>query len=152
MRVIFMLALLLLTWDDTAQPKRVTEKVAGSGQKSLELEFTFVQDITIKTWDKNEVLMEVDVTINNAEHNDIFSLKTTTTATGITIAIDKDMWKQIEKTWKGKDGCCNCHTSEINYTMYAPKSMSITANAISGNYQFTYSGQSVNPENHIRGN
>lgn len=127
-----------------AQSKKVTETVAVSGQTALELEFTFADDITFKTWDKNEVLVEVDVNINDGEHNDIFSLNTTTVGSTIRIAMDKDMWKQIEKDWKGKDGCCNCYRSDINYTVYAPKGLDIRANTISGNYNLTYTGRAMN--------
>lgn len=126
-----------------AQSKKITESVAVAGHTILDLEFTFADDIVLKTWDKKEVLVEVDVNINNGEHNDIFSLTTSTEGQTIRIAMDKDMWKQIEKDWKGKDGCCNCHQSDINYTVYAPKGMEIKANTINGNYQITYAGSAM---------
>jgi len=126
-----------------AQSKKVTESVAVSGHTLLDLEFTFADDIVLKTWDKNEVLVEVDVLINDGEHNDIFSLSTTTIGQTIRIAMDKDMWKQIEKDWKSKDGCCNCNQSTINYTVYAPKGMELKANTINGNYQITYAGAAM---------
>ena len=122
----------------TAQTKRVTETTSVSGQTLLDLEFTFADDIVFKTWDKNEVLVEVDVNINDGEYNDIFSLQTTTSSGTIRIAMDKDMWKKIEKDQKGNWN--NCWSSEINYTVYAPKNMTLKANTISGNYLLTYTG------------
>lgn len=121
-----------------AQSKKVTETAVVSGQTLLDLEFTFADEIVFKTWDKNEVLVEVDVNINDGEYNDIFSLATTTTTGTIRIAMDKDMWKKVEKDKNGNWN--NCWTSDINYTVYAPKNLEIKANTISGNYLITYTG------------
>ncbi len=139
MRVL-VLILCVVALGAAAQSKKVTESVAVSGQTVLDLEFTFADDIVLKTWDKKEVLVEVDVLINEGEHNDIFSLATSSLGETIRIAMDKDMWKQIEKNWKGKGDCCNCFNSTINYTVYAPKGMEIKANTINGNYLITYAG------------
>ena len=122
----------------TAQSKKVTETVAVSGQTLLDLEFTFADDIVFKTWDKNEILVEVEVNINDGQYNDIFSLQTTKSAGTIRIAMDKDMWKRIEKDQKGNWN--NCWSSEINYTVYAPNGLEIKANTISGNYLINYTG------------
>ena len=53
--------LCLATLGLSAQPKIVKETVAVTGQQRLDLEFTFANDITFKTWDKKEVLVEVTV-------------------------------------------------------------------------------------------
>jgi DUF4097 and DUF4098 domain-containing protein YvlB len=124
-----------------AQSKKLTETVTVSGQTQLDLEFTFADDIIFKTWDKNEVSVEVEVDINDGQYNDIFSLSSTTTSGTIRIAMDKDMWKQIEKEKKGNSN--NCWSSKINYTVYAPKNMEIKANTISGNYLMTYTGSPI---------
>ena len=72
-KILFILcsAVVLHGW---AQPKIVRESVAVSGQDRLDLEFTFADEITFQTWDKQEVLVEVSVEINDGEDNDIFSL------------------------------------------------------------------------------
>ena len=121
-----------------AQSKKVTESVAVSGQTLLDLEFTFADEIVFKTWEKNEVLVEVDVNIQDGQYNDIFTLSSSITSGIIRIAMDKDMWKQIEKDKKGNWN--NCWSSEINYTVYVPKNMEVKANTISGNYLMTYTG------------
>jgi hypothetical protein len=125
----------------SAQSKKVTESVALDGQSNLELEFTFADDITFKTWDKKEVLVEVSVNINDGEHNDIFSLKTKKSSSTITIAMDKDMWDKIDR--KDRNGNCSWQT-DINYTVYAPKNLEISASTISGDYLLTYSGAQMN--------
>jgi DUF4097 and DUF4098 domain-containing protein YvlB len=136
-----MVALCVVALEATAQSKMVTETVVVSGQTLLDLEFTFADDIVFKTWDKNEIMVEVEVNINNGEYNDIFSLESSTSAGTIRIAMDKDMWKKVEKDKNGNWN--NCWNSEINYTVYAPKSMTIKANTISGNYKMTYVGSSI---------
>ncbi len=133
------IALCLVVLGAAAQSKKVTESVMISGQTSLDLDFTFASDITFKTWDKNEVLVEVDVNIQDGEYNDIFSLSSDKGTNTISIAMDKDMWKKIEKERGDKWNNCSW-TSEINYTVYAPKSMKISAYTISGDYTLTYSG------------
>ena len=56
--------LCVMTLGVMAQPKKVTESVAVSGQSVLDLEFDFADDIIFKTWDKKEVFVEVEVEIN----------------------------------------------------------------------------------------
>lgn len=135
------LALLLcgLTLGVFAQPKKVTETVAVTGQSVLDLEFSFADDITFKTWDKNEVYVEVEVEINNGEDNDIFTLESDKSATTIYVEMDKDMWKKISKNEKGNWNNCS-FTSNIYYTVYLPKNMQVKSNTISGNYLFEYFG------------
>ncbi len=125
-----------------AQPKKVTESVAVTGQSVLDLEFDFADDITFKTWDKKEVLVEVEVEINEGEDNDIFTLESEKTSSTIYIEMDDDMWKKIDKNKSGKWNNCS-FTSNIYYTVYLPKNMQVKANTISGNYQFEYFGTSM---------
>ncbi len=121
----------------TAQSKKVSESVKLDKQLELNLEFDFADDITFKIWDKNEVLVEVEVTINDGEYNDIFTLESSKTSSAITIAMDEDMWDKIPKDEKRNN--CSWQT-DINYTVYAPKKMDIYANTISGDYLITYVG------------
>lgn len=122
-----------------AQPKKVTESVTITGQSVLDLEFTFANDITFKTWDKKEVYVEVEVEINDGEDNDIFTMNTDKTNSTIYIEMDKNMWKKISRNEKG-----NCNViSSIYYTVYLPKEMQVKANTISGNYLFEYFGMAM---------
>jgi len=133
------IVLCLATFGLSAQPKTVTETVAVSGQKKLDLDFAFADDITSKVWDKKEVLVEVSVEINKGEDNDIFSLKTDKTESSIYIEMDEKMWKKIEKNSDGKWNSCS-YTSTINYTVYLPKGLRVKSNTISGDYLFEYFG------------
>lgn len=132
-----LLALLCLaTLGLSAQSKKVTESVPLSGQSNLELEFTFADQITFKTWEKQEVLVEVEVEIDNGEDNDIFTLYASKTSSTVYVEMDKDMWKRAKRK-KGNN--CSWQTT-INYTVYLPREMQVEANTISGNYEFEYFG------------
>ncbi|MEO9872372.1 DUF4097 family beta strand repeat-containing protein [Ekhidna sp.] len=121
----------------SAQPKKVTASVPVSGQELLDLEFAYADDIIFKTWDKNEVYVEVMVEINNGKDNDVFSLKTNKSSSTIYVEMDEDMWKRI-KDENGKRK--NCNTSTIHYTVYLPKKLNVKSNTISGDYEFEYFG------------
>ena len=130
--------LCLATFGLSAQSRMVTESVALEGQTNLDLDFDFADDIVFKTWDKNEVLVEVNVEINDGRHNDIFTLSSSRSASSVRIAMDKDMWGKIERDERTQ----NCTwRSTINYTVYLPKNISVEANSISGNYEFVYYGK-----------
>jgi len=121
----------------SAQPTRVTESVQLNEQTYLDLEFTYADVIIFKKWDKNEILVEVDVEINDGKHNDIFTLKSSKTSSTVRIEMDKDMWKKIDRDDRNR----NCSwRSNIDYTVYLPKGIEVEANTISGDYQFEYFG------------
>lgn len=123
-----------------AQPKKVTESVLVTGQSVLDLEFSFADDIVFKTWDKKEVLVDVEVEINDGDDNDIFTLESDKSSSTIYIEMDQDMWKKISKKRNGKWNNSS-FTSNIYYIVYLPKDMQVKANTISGNYQFEYFGK-----------
>ena len=134
--------LCLLAFGLAAQPKKVTETVSVTSQDILVLEFDFADDIVFKTWDKNEVYVDVLVEINDGEYNDIFTLDSHTTSSTITIEMDKDMWTKISKKENGKWKNCS-YTSTINYTVYLPSKLSVRSNTISGDYVFDYFGSEM---------
>ncbi|MCP4460204.1 MAG: DUF4097 domain-containing protein [Cytophagales bacterium] len=134
------LLLCMVVLGAAAQTKKVTESVVVNGQLNLDLEFTFADDITFKSWDKKEVMVEVSVNIQDGKYNDIFTLESRTTSSTISIAMDKDMWDKIDR--KDRNGNCSWST-ELSYTVYAPKNMEIAANTISGDYLLTYAGATM---------
>lgn len=132
----------LATFGLSAQPKIVTETVAVTGQKKLDLEFAFADDIVFEVWDKKEVRVEVSVEINDGEDNDIFTLKSDKTESTIYVEMDEDMWKKIEKDKDRKWRDCSYRTN-INYTVYLPKGLRVKSNTISGDYEFEYFGEEM---------
>jgi len=134
-----------MAYELSAQPKMVKETMAVTSQERVDLDFAFADNIIFKTWDKKEVTVEVSVEINSGEDNDIFTLKTDQTASTLYFEMDQDMWKKLSKKKDGKWENCS-YTSTINYTVYLPKRLEVTANTISGDYEFEYFGQSMELE------
>ncbi len=131
----------------SAQPKKVTETVQLSGQVNLDLEFAFADDIVFKTWDRDEVLVEVEVEINDGEDNDIFTLSSSKSSSTVYVEMDEDMWDKVDKgSWNKRRGWNrNCSwESTINYTVHLPKGMEVEANTITGDYEFEYFGTPMN--------
>jgi len=141
MRLVAMM-LCLATFGLSAQPKKVTESMAVTGQKLLDLAFDFADDIVFETWDKKEVLVEVMVEINDGKDNDIFSLSSETSSSTIYIGMDEDMWKKLSKEKEGKWNNCS-YTATINYKVYLPPTLRVTASTISGDYTFEYFGMEM---------
>ena len=123
-----------------AQPTTVTESVEVSGQNALNLDFAFADKIVLKTWDKQEVLVEVQVEINDGEHNDIFSLSSSKSDQTIYVKMDEDMWDKIDRGDRKK--YCNWQ-SNIDYTVYLPVNLEVKSKTISGDYEFEYFGTPV---------
>ena len=132
----FVILLCLASLSLSAQPKKVTESVAVTGQSRVDFAFDFADDIVFKVWDKKEVLVEVMVKINDGEDNDIFTLSSEKTETTVYIEMDADMWKKLSGEKKR-----SCFNSEINYTIYLPKNLEVSSSTISGDYEFEYFDQ-----------
>ncbi|MEQ8470293.1 MAG: DUF4097 family beta strand repeat-containing protein [Marinoscillum sp.] len=124
-----LIVLLLTAGLVTNAQRKVTESATVSGQDLLELGFDFADEIEINTWDKNEVLVEVSVSINDGEYDHIFTLDKRVTERSIRIDMDKDMWKKIDR----EDSNCS-FTSNIYYKVYMPASLELESNTISGDY------------------
>ena len=115
-------------WVTYAQTK-VTESATVNGQDLLELKFDFADEIKIETWDKNEVNVEVSVSINDGEYDHIFTLEKYVGSRSISIEMDKNMWDKIDR----KDNNCSFN-SDIYYTVKMPKNMKVDAYTISGDF------------------
>ena len=128
MKNLLTMLLCAATWVTYAQTK-VTETAPVNGQDMLELKFDFADEIKIETWDKNEVYVEVSVSINDGEYDHIFTLEKEVSSRSITIAMDKDMWDKIERTGNN----CSFNT-DLFYTVKMPKNMKVDAYTISGDF------------------
>lgn len=133
---VLVIIMCLTTLGLSAQSKKVTSSVDVTGQEILNLEFTFASNITFKIWDKEEVLVEVEVEIFSGKYNDIFTLYTNKSSSRISVKMDEDMWDKIPKEEKREWNCRDM--SRLDYTVYVPKNLKIKANTISGNFEFEY--------------
>ena len=137
MKTLMTVLLWAASWAGYAQTQ-VTESANVGKQQLLQLNFDFADEITIQTWDKNEVYVEVRVSINDGEYDHIFTLEKAVTEGTITISMDKDMWKKVERTGN------NCSfQSEIVYQVFLPGQLRVKANTINGNFITTPMAQEV---------
>lgn len=139
MRFLIGLTLLVVVGSIIAQPKTVSESIPVTSQTRLDLEFDFADQITFKSWDKEEVLVKVEVEINDGKDNDVFTLNSRSSATTIYIEMDEEMWEKIPKERNGKQ-CCN-YSSRLDYTVYLPNEMAVKSSTINGTYEFQYYDQ-----------
>lgn len=128
MKNLLTMLLCVATWVSYAQTK-VTETATVNGQDLLELKFDFADEINIETWDKNEIYVEVSVSINDGEYDHIFSLEKRVTSRSIVIEMDKNMWDKIEQ--RGNN--CSFQT-DLFYTVKMPRNMKVDAYTISGDF------------------
>ena len=115
---------------------RVTEKVDVQGQSRVSLDIPFADEINLKSWDEDQVLVEADVEINGGLDDDIFRLESRTSRNTIHVKMDKDGWQEIFRNCWG-----NCLDSKIKLVVYYPKSMTVDAQTINGDYKLDYYGQ-----------
>lgn len=124
-----------------AQPKQVIKSVELTNQRNLLLDFDFADQITFEIWEKREVLIEVMVEINDGEGNDSFILLAEKNTSDIRIAMDRNAWDKMAKD-KGRNWDCNWQSS-IDYKVFLPADLLVTAETISGDFDLTYYGTKI---------
>jgi len=130
----------------TISAQKVIEKNIKPSSDAVEVEFKFAEDINIKTWDKNEVYLKAEVSINDGEYDEYFDIEVENT--GSVLSIDStygDLFKKQRNWRKNKDGDdnCNCCSTDIDavITLYVPKTARLRVKSISGNVTSeTYQG------------
>lgn len=140
---ILLTILCLSTFGLVAQPRKVIETVQLSGQTMLEVEFDFADQIVFKTWDRNEVKVEVDVSINDGADNDKFSIGIKERSSTIYMETPEELWKKIARREKHGRSETYTYDAEINYIVYLPRNMDVKASTIAGNYELEYFGTAV---------
>ncbi|NER17162.1 DUF4097 family beta strand repeat-containing protein [Spongiivirga citrea] len=122
----------------TISAQKVIEKNIKPSSDAVEVEFKFAEDINIKTWDKNEVYVKAEVSINDGEYDDYFTIKVDNDRPALRIDSDYgDLFKK-QNTWrrnKDKDGDCNCCSLDMDViiTLYVPKTARLRVKSISSN-------------------
>jgi len=114
----------------------VEEKIGVAGETRLALDLPFADEIRFETWDRNEVLVQVAVTISDGEEDEIFELTSRKSSDTIYVEMNKDRWQDF--SW---NGMCHCQETRIQFRVYFPGSMKIDAKTISGGYTLDYYGQ-----------
>lgn len=118
--------------------QKVIEKEITTSADRINIEFKFAEDIVIKTWDKSNVYLKAEVSINDGEFDDYFDLKIDNSSSVLDIESSYgDLFKKWNKergsNKKNNWGPCNNLDMESNYTLYIPKNISLRIKSISGN-------------------
>jgi DUF4097 and DUF4098 domain-containing protein YvlB len=131
------------------QAQKVIQKELTTSANLIKVEFKFAQDIVIKTWNKSNVSLKANVSINDGEFDDYFNLKIDNTASVLNISSDYgdlfDKWKK-ERVSNSKNnwGPCNNLDIDATYTMYLPKNSTLRVKSISGNVESkNYQGELI---------
>ncbi len=131
------------------QAQKVIEKQINTSANEIKVEFKFAEDITIKTWDKNEVYLKAEVSVKNGEYDDYFNLKIDNSSSVLDITSDYgdlfDIWKKERGSNRSNNwDPCNNLDIDANYTLYLPKNSSLRVKSISGNVQSeNYQGELI---------
>ncbi len=147
-RILFFIGILLSYSNLTAQ-KQTEFKNSTSGIETVEVNVKFAQNIQIKNWDKQEVLVKASANLNDNKHNDYFSLKGE--QKGNIYLIKSDYGDFFEKhkttitTTNKNEDCCNCYAHNeviVDYTIYVPKNVHLKVKSISGDVNdLSYKGK-----------
>ncbi|KAA1243644.1 DUF4097 family beta strand repeat-containing protein [Aquimarina sp. RZ0] len=129
-----LIVVFFLTFQINAQ--KIIEKELSTSANQILVEFKFAEQIILKTWDKDEVYIKAEASINNGEFDEYFNLKIDNTSSILEIESDYgDLFKKRKKDWGSKQKWDPCdHTNiESFYTLYIPKTAQLRVKSISGN-------------------
>ncbi|MFY0601018.1 MAG: hypothetical protein JXR03_15185 [Cyclobacteriaceae bacterium] len=125
------LVFLIFFYAKSSQAQSYTEEsLSVKSHKYLELDLAYGDEIEIKSWDKSEVKVEAQFTINDGEDDDIFELKKGSSGETLYFELVKENWDK--PVIPGNNTLC--WKSEIHYTIYIPKGMSLHAKTISAGF------------------
>ncbi|WP_299259498.1 DUF4097 family beta strand repeat-containing protein [uncultured Aquimarina sp.] len=131
-----LIALCCIAFQVNAQ--KVIEKEITTSADRINIEFKFAEEIVIKTWDKNNVYLKAEVSINDGEFDNYFDLKIDNASSVLDIESSYgDLFEKQKKETKNSKrknwGPCNSIDIDANYTLYLPKNAKLRIKSISGN-------------------
>ena len=149
-RILFFIGM-LLTFSNLSAQKKTEIKNATSGIETVEVNVKFAQNIQIKNWNKNEVLVTASANLNDNKDNKYFSLKGEKLGDTYLIKSDYGNFFNRNRTVLSKkknNDCENCNYCDshneviVDYTIYLPKHVGLKVKSISGNVtEVTYKGK-----------
>lgn len=138
-RILFFIGI-LLTYSNLIAQENITKTYHTSNNYQVNINLKFAKMITLKSWNKNKILIEAKVNINQNKDNNYFSLKKKVGKNALNITSDygvlfKKQQKGVTITHNG-DSCYNHSTQHnevvVNYIIYAPKNIDLKIKSISG--------------------
>jgi hypothetical protein len=152
------LILSLVLFTSIAFGQTMVEKTAKvNSQKTVVLDFDFADQITIKGWDNDEVLVKASVNINENINNDSFKLEVKEMSSTLSFISEIEDMKKISKNrvtvTTSKDGKRRTTYSDgwhidmdIYFEVFLPKNIEIDLRTISGDIILTNVGGVMNLE------
>lgn len=136
-----------MTYGNLIAQENITKTYHTSNNNQVNINLKFAKMITLKSWSKNEILIEAKVNINQNKDNNYFSLKKETKNNTLYITSDygtlfKNHQKGITITHNGSNcnsyNYCTQHNEVVvNYTIYTPKTSDLKIESISGSVKST---------------
>jgi hypothetical protein len=144
MKAVVITLLMLITCSVLpAQDVREMKLPWKAGQKVI-LNLKFGRHVSIEAWDKKEVFLKAEISINGGELNEAHIMDSILTDQSLTIDAD------LDENLVGKSFCCNCDENgssrytinkkgrcksictEIDYTVYVPAGADLELETITG--------------------
>ncbi len=100
----------------------------------LYLDFKYADEVEIKTWDKDEVSLMAEVSIDNGDKDSLYRINTFSDGDRLKMFSDPDQLEKLSRTIYSTDDCCQQHglRMDINLKIILPKYLDITFESISG--------------------
>ena len=136
MKAVFPLMIWIVCGHAVLAQKEINTTMTVENQKILDVELDFASNVKIKLSDKREVAVYASVLVNDGEDNDIFELKTRKTDTRLVVEMDKEVWDRQSRQKKR-----NCWNSDILVEITIPRSLEISFESISSDYEMEYYGK-----------
>lgn len=133
----FTFIVLLLFNSIAFSQRQIQEKVSTTDHPSVFLDFRFADQISIKGWDQDKILIKASVDINNNSDNEYFRLDKEDDKQQITFTSKITDWDKIRRkivTKKSEKEDCTTYTTElhINFEVLMPKSSNLSVKSING--------------------
>lgn len=134
----------LLVINTAFSQKIIEKKIPFSAKQTVNLNLKFGDSIQVRYWDKSEVSIRIEATINSGHLNDALTVESSSSAEEIVFKtdFDKEMMKQgkaedcpgSKSTWRTeRNGNDYYVCSKINYQVYLPKQAKLKLETINGN-------------------
>ncbi len=100
----------------------------------MKLEFKFANQVTVYTWDRQEVVLKASVSIDDGEHDDLYEIEAVRSGTLEFYSNGVELRKKWRTIYNSND-CCKSLGShmEINIEVQMPEDLDLDFNSISGN-------------------
>ena len=132
-----LLTILSLLLASTVEAQRAyEERITWQPSQAVSLDLKYARDIQISTWERDEVLIQASVSINDDAANDAWRINIDTTTEQIRIVTD------LEPPQKKYSGGCSGHSYHVDegrycslivYEIYLPRAASLRVETLGGN-------------------